>query len=329
MMRPPMKRVAIIFTVAVFLPSVALAWLAARVIADEPTAPIMGLLVLGLIAAISVGGWWVMVDLRRQLRMARQQIDYVSNVSKELKTPLTSIRTFSGLLEEGSVLDPEQYRSYLRFIAAEAARLSRLINNVLDFAQLERGERPFHFARCDLVALLCETLNGYRPHLETARFTLEFTLPGAPLMVHGDHDALAQVLVNLLSNAEKYSGERREIRVELRVRDEPQPHIELRVLDRGIGVPKGAERRIFEKFYRAGDPLNGGVPGSGLGLALARQIARAHGGEVTYEPREGGGSCFALLLPLPPQSGGGERASRADTEHTLARAAAASAEPIA
>jgi signal transduction histidine kinase len=321
-----MKRVAIIFAVAVFLPSLVLAWLATRFLEDRPAAPMLGVLILLLIVTLTLGSWWVLVHLRRQLRLAQQQMDYVRNVSQELKTPLTSIRTFSGLLEEGSVEDPEQYRSYLRYIAAEAARLSRLINNVLDFARLERGEKPLHFARCDLVALLCETLNGYRPHLEAARFTLEFTLPGAPLAVHGDHDALVQVVVNLLSNAEKYSGERREIRVELRVRDEPQPHVELRVLDRGIGVPKGEDEQIFEKFYRAGDPLGRGVQGSGLGLTLARQIARAHGGDVTYHPREGGGSCFALLLPLPPQSAPAGGSIRADTEHTLARESAASAQ---
>jgi len=272
----------------------------------------LGLLILVLIAAIGVGSWLIVADLRRQLRLARQQTDFVSNVSHELKTPLTSIRMFSELLEDGGIEDPEKRRSFLRIISAEAARLTRLINNVLDFSRLERGEKHYRFARCDLVALVCETLNGYRPHLETARFTLEFTMPGAPLIVHGDHDALAQVLVNLLSNAEKYSGERREIRVDLRVKDEPLPHVELRVLDRGIGVPKGCETKIFEKFYRAHDSLSSGVQGSGLGLTLARQIARAHGGEVTYEPREGGGSCFALLLPLPPQSPAPEPMLRAD-----------------
>ena len=286
----------------------------------------LGLLILVLIAAIGVGSWLIVADLRRQLRLARQQTDFVSNVSHELKTPLTSIRMFSELLEEGGIEDPEKQRSFLRIIAAEAARLTRLINNVLDFSRLERGEKHYHFARCDLVALVCETLNGYRPHLETARFTLEFTMPGAPLIVHGDHDALAQVLVNLLSNAEKYSGERREIRVDLRVKDEPLPHVELRVLDRGIGVPRGCETKIFEKFYRAHDSLNSGVQGSGLGLTLARQIARAHGGEVTHEPREGGGSCFALLLPLPPQSPAPEPALRADTVDNPAETIAPPAE---
>ena len=105
------------------------------------------------------------------------------------------------------------------------------------------------------------------------------------------------MLVNLLSNAEKYSGERKEIRVELRAETGSQPWLEVRVLDRGLGVPAGTEERIFEQFYRAHDSLSSGIQGSGLGLTLARQIARAHGGDVTHTAREDGGSCFVLRLP--------------------------------
>lgn len=118
------------------------------------------------------------------------------------------------------------------------------------------------------------------------------------MFVNGDRDALAQVLVNLLSNAEKYSSDRKEIRVELHQCAQPLPFLEVRVLDRGLGVPPGTEERIFEQFYRAHDSLSSGIQGSGLGLTLARQIARAHGGEVSHETRAGGGSCFALRLPV-------------------------------
>ena len=150
---------------------------------------------------------------------------------------------------------------------------------MLDFARLERGEKKYAFARCDLGAVVSETVEAYRPHLEQAGFKLELDAPSAPTFVNGDRDALAQVLVNLLSNAEKYSGERKEIRVELRAETGSQPWLEVRVLDRGLGVPAGTEERIFEQFYRAHDSLSSGIQGSGLGLTLARQIARAHGGE--------------------------------------------------
>ena len=112
-----------------------------------------------------------------------------------------------------------------------------------------------------------------------------------------DRDAVAQIVVNLLSNAEKYSSDRKEILVELSERGEPLPFFELRILDRGLGVPDHCRERIFEQFYRAHDSLSSGIQGSGLGLTLARQIARAHGGEVACEPREGGGTIFTLRLP--------------------------------
>ena len=257
----------------------------------------LGLLIALLVLAIGVGGWLVVMDLRHQLTLTRQKTDFVSNVSHELKTPLTSIRMFSELLADGRVIDREKQRSYLNIITAETARLTRLINNVLDFSRMERGEKKYNFARCDLAGVVRETVESYRPHLEQSGFELECPLPDAPAFVNGDRDALAQIVVNLVSNAEKYSGERKEIRVELRQPTQPLPHLEVRVLDRGPGVPKGSEEKIFEQFYRAHDSLSSGIQGSGLGLTLARQIARAHGGDVVYEPREEGGSCFALRLP--------------------------------
>lgn len=253
-----------------------------------------GLLIVLLVLAIGVGGWLIVADLRRQLTLARQKTDFVSNVSHELKTPLTSIRMFSELLAEGRVQAPERQRHFLHIITAETARLSRLINNVLDFARLERGEKKYQFQPLDLTAVVRETCDTYRPHLEANGFTLRCNIPAEPLAVSGDRDALAQVIVNLLSNAEKYSGERKEIEI---AAEGNGTAVRIKVLDRGTGVPRGCEERVFEQFFRAHDSLSSGIQGSGLGLTLARQIARAHGGDVSYEPRDGGGSCFVLRLP--------------------------------
>jgi signal transduction histidine kinase len=259
----------------------------------------LGLLIAILLVVISLGGWLIVVDLNRQLILARQKTDFVSNVSHELKTPLTSIRMFSELLAENRVTDPDKRQSYLRIITAETSRLTRLINNVLDFSRLERGEKKYQFQPCDLAALVRETLDTYRPHLETNGFQIRSQLPETPLMIQGDRDALAQIVVNLLSNAEKYSDARKEIDVQIAVIHEPLPQVEIRVLDRGSGVPGGCAEKIFEQFYRAHDSLASGIPGSGLGLTIARRIARAHGGDVLYRARDGGGSCFILRLPLP------------------------------
>jgi len=257
----------------------------------------LGLLIAVLLLAIGVGSWLIVADLGRQLRLARQKTDFVSNVSHELKTPLTSIRMFSELLAEGRVTDRAKHRSYLGIISAETARLTRLINNVLDFARIDRGEKKYNRQRCDLAELVRETAETYRPHLEANGFQFTCELPESPLFVHGDRDALAQVIVNLLSNAEKYSDSRKEVVLQVKSLAHPSPFAEVKVLDRGLGVPVRCGEKIFEQFYRAHDSLSNGIQGSGLGLTLARQIARAHGGDVVYETRDGGGSCFSLRLP--------------------------------
>ena len=279
----------------------------------------LGLFIAVLLLAIGVGSWLIVRSLNAELKLARQKTDFVSNVSHELKTPLTSIRMFSELLAEQRVTDTAKQRSYLNIITAEAGRLTRLINNVLDFSRMERGEKKYNFQPCDLATVVRGIEQTFRPHLEDGGFKFICELPDMPVPVRGDADALSQVIVNLLSNAEKYSPGSagilpassplptrrhdasvpdKEITLQLAQKQSPLPHAEIKVLDRGAGIPRGSEEKIFEKFYRAHDSLSSGVQGSGLGLTIARQIARAHGGDVVYEPRDGGGSCFVLRLPL-------------------------------
>ena len=205
---------------------------------------------------------------------------------------------FRSLLSEYHLTKPGKRQSYLNIITAETARLTRLINNVLDFSRMERGEKKYHFQPCRLTDIVRETVETYRPHLESNGFKVETRLPNAEIGINGDPDAIAQIVVNLLSNAEKYSDGGKEITVEIQTLDEPLPHATVRVMDRGTGVPRGFEEKIFEQFFRAHDSLGGGIQGSGLGLTLARHIARAHGGNVVYQARPGGGSCFMLSMPL-------------------------------
>ncbi|HEX3624041.1 MAG TPA: HAMP domain-containing sensor histidine kinase [Verrucomicrobiae bacterium] len=262
----------------------------------------LGLLIAILVLAIAVGSWLIVSNLNSELRLARQKTDFVSNVSHELKTPLTSIRMFSELLAENRVADSVKQNSYLQIITAEATRLTRLINNVLDFSRMERGEKKYNLQPCNLTEIVRGAVETFRPHVEASGFKFDCELPETKIAIRGDPDALSQIIVNLLSNAEKYSNGGREIGIQVAQKECPLPHAEIKVLDRGSGVPPGSEEKIFEKFYRAHDSLSSGIQGSGLGLTIARQIARAHGGEVTYEPRTGGGSVFVLRLPI---SGGG------------------------
>jgi signal transduction histidine kinase len=253
--------------------------------------------VLMLVGAILLGGWLMAADVRRQMQLAQQKTDFVGNVSHELKTPLTSIRMFADMLAEGRVTEPERQSKYLHIISAESARLTRLINNVLDFARLERGTRSGDHGPCDLVEVVHEVIDTCRPHLETvgAALTLEIGAPSLPLT--GDHDALAQIILNLVSNAEKYGGGE----ILVRVRREENSAVSLGcvdVLDRGPGVPARQREAIFNPFRRLHDSLASGISGSGLGLTLARRMAQAHGGSVTCSARAGGGSCFTLTVPL-------------------------------
>jgi signal transduction histidine kinase len=259
----------------------------------------LGLIVIVLVAAILMGGWLMAETARRQMRLAQQKTDFVSNVSHELKTPLTSIRMFADMLAEQRVTDPSRQANYLRIISAESARLTRLINNVLDFARMERGAPSGERRPCDLVEIVREVVDTCRPHLESLSITLALEIDANALPVIADRDALAQIVLNLLSNAEKYGGH--EILVRARCQDGSAC---VDVLDRGPGIPAKKLEDIFEPFHRLDDSLTSGVSGSGLGLTLARRMAKAHGGNVTYSSRSGGGSCFTLAVPL----GGGRTA---------------------
>ncbi len=252
------------------------------------------LLIAAALAAIAVGGWAVFADARRQLALAQKKTDFVSNVSHELKTPLTSIRMFAEMMQAGNVTEEKRPR-YLRIIVAESERLTRLINNVLDFARLERKQKRYDFHPVDLHDVLARTWEGHELHLREQGFTTRWQAAPAPYPVRGDEDALAQIIVNLLSNAEKYSPERKEIELHSYLTEDS---VNVSVLDRGSGVPAGEETKIFEAFYRAHDSLASGIQGSGLGLTLAQRIAREHGGEITFQAREGGGSNVTLRLPL-------------------------------
>ncbi len=256
-------------------------------------------LIAGMLGAIACGGWLVVQDARRQLAWAQQKTDFVSNVSHELKTPLTSIRMFAELMQNGRAETAEKAPQYLRIIMVEAERLTRLINNVLDFAKLERRQKSFEKKPLDLHAVIARTWESHELHLRESGFATRWKAAAPPYPVVGDGDALAQILVNLFSNAEKYAGAQKDVELHSYIDGD---HVCVSVLDRGSGVPAGDERKIFEAFYRAHDSLSSGIQGSGLGLTLAQRLAQEHGGEIVYSCREGGGSNFTLRLPLARSS---------------------------
>jgi signal transduction histidine kinase len=250
----------------------------------------------GLLLLVIAGGLGATYRLvRRETEMAELKADFVANVSHDLKTPLALIRMFGETLEMGRVADEAARQEYYRVITRESERLSRLLENVLDFSRIERGRRTYNLTPAAVAPIIHETLETFAYILAQQDFRVEVRvapdLPEVPL----DVDAVGQALANLVDNAIKYSGDHRVLRVEAAPRD---GHLVVAVADEGMGIPAEEQERIFEKFYRIGRSETQGRRGSGVGLALVRHIVEAHGGHVTVESQPGRGSRFTLWFPL-------------------------------
>ena len=252
------------------------------------------LLVIGSLLFSLLGGTFLLFRaLRMEMRTAAQKTTFVAKVSHELKTPLTSLRLFGEMLQEGRVSGEEKRRRYLGLMVSEIERLTRLIENILDFSRRERGLKGYSFRETNLYALAEDVLESQRPRLEEQGFSL--SLEGEKtLSVLADPEGVAQILLNLLTNAEKYSDTHKEVVVRL---GEDERRVWIEVMDRGVGIAPRNRERIFQEFYRVDDSLTSRAQGAGLGLSISRNIARDHGGDLVVLPREGGGSIFRLLLP--------------------------------
>ncbi|HVG25228.1 MAG TPA: HAMP domain-containing sensor histidine kinase [Thermoanaerobaculia bacterium] len=235
-------------------------------------------------------------SVARQMRLSQMKSDFVSNVSHELRTPLSSIRVFGEYMRLGRVTKEEKIRQYGEYIETESRRLTALINNILDFSKIESAEKQYRFCATDVVALVEQTVEAFEVPLRDAGVSIAFASEGArPPLLLVDKDALGQVLVNLLDNAVKYSGDDRKIDVTVTgARDE----VRMRVRDRGIGIPASERKKIFEKFYRVGSGLVHDVKGSGLGLSIVQHVVHAHGGRVEVESEVGSGTAFTIVLPV-------------------------------
>jgi signal transduction histidine kinase len=232
--------------------------------------------------------------VQRESEIARLKSDFVANVSHDLKTPLSLIRMFAETLEMGRVPDESRRREYYAVLTRESERLSRLIDNVLDFSRIESGRQRYDITPGPVEPVIHEVLDSFRHPLHQQGFRLDVSiapdLPDVPL----DGEAVKQALANLLDNAMKYSADRRHIVVAARPE---RDGVAVEVADEGIGIPVPERERIFEKFYRIGRSETQGRRGSGVGLALVKHIVEAHHGRVTVDGPPGGGSRFTLHFP--------------------------------
>ena len=256
-----------------------------------------------LLAALSllmVGGVFLTYrNVSREMNLARLKSDFVANVSHELRTPLALIRLYAETLELGRLTAKEKYQDYYRIIREESERLTALINNILDFSRIEAGRKEYEFKETNLPDLVHSTLDSYRFQIEQNGFAFEENISRDIPPVNVDREAIARSLLNLVNNALKYSKDQKFIGVSLY---RSNGCVKLEVRDHGIGIPPGELEKIFEKFYRCGDPLVHNIKGSGLGLSLVRHIVRAHGGDVQVESAPEQGSKFTIALPLDPSS---------------------------
>lgn len=247
------------------------------------------LILLGSLALVLSGlAVYLYREQTRELRQAAQRVEFVSQVSHELKTPLTNIRMYAEMLEEQLDDDPQQ-QNYLRVIVNESQRLSRLIGNVLNFSRTP----TLHLRDVDVDTLVQRTIDHFLPGFSARNIVVKSDLQ-AWSTIQTDHDMLEQIINNLLSNVEKYAADGKAVDISTSIDDN---RLVIRVRDYGPGIPANERKRIFQPFYRIDDRLTEGVSGTGIGLTIARQQAQRLGGELTVEAAKPG-ACFVLDLPI-------------------------------
>lgn len=248
------------------------------------------LLLVGALGALGI--YLLARDTRRESRVVGMRQNFIAAVSHELKTPLTSIRMFAETMRDRA-LAPAARAEYLDTVINETDRLSRLVDNVLEFTRVERGERTYRLAENDLLGVVRRALDALENPLTQQGFRVTLRFPDVAPVLKIDADAVEQVMLNLLTNAMKYSGGSREIEISV----EPLPtEVRIVVRDRGIGIAPAEHERIFDGFYRS-PRLSPEIAGTGLGLTLVQHVVAAHGGRVSVDSVEGQGSSFNVFLP--------------------------------
>ncbi len=255
---------------------------------------IISVVLLGIFIAAIISGGILLTRLTLQnMKDARQKTSFVSSVSHELKTPLTSIRMYAELLLSKRIKDKNKTQTYLSVIVNESGRLTRLINNVLDFGKLEQGKKKYRFTTFEMDELLEQMIHAHSIRIENQGIKIIQEVEKGDYKVKTDPDAIEQVILNLIDNALKYAGKGKFIKFVL---EKDDSFIILKICDDGPGIPKAQREAVFEKFYRVDNSLTSQQPGSGLGLSIARQILKDLKGDLFFEPMPKNGSCFTIRI---------------------------------
>ncbi|MBY0494097.1 MAG: HAMP domain-containing histidine kinase [Cyanobacteria bacterium] len=267
-------------------------------IVSASTRPQLALMIV-MIVAMGLGVFLVAGAAAREVRLAELKSNFVASVSHDLKTPLALIQLFAETLELGRVRTPERAQEYYRIINGESKKLTRLIENILDFSRMEAGLRPYRMEPADLSESVSKVLTRMETQFSQGNFTITPKIePDLPRIL-ADEGAAEQAIENLLANAMKYSGDAKQIEIEAK---RLNGHIVVSVTDHGIGISRREQGRIFRKFYRVQQELGGGPQGTGLGLAIVDHTMRGHGGFVRVESEPERGSTFSLHFPIPSEN---------------------------
>ncbi len=248
-----------------------------------------------LFSLIFVGCAFIYRTIRSEAEVNQKKGDFISAVTHELKTPLTSIRLYSEMLLDDMVADEQKKKVYYRYMLKESERLTRLINNVLDFSRLESNKKEFKMEAGDLKELILELCEKYENNLKVSGFLFTYDIKDVRETVF-DKDTITQVFINLMDNAVKYStdSDEKDIRVRLY---EQADRVVFEISDKGIGIPRNEQKLIFNKFYRVENELTRRSKGSGIGLSIVKEYIKAHKGTIEVASKEREGSTFKVALP--------------------------------
>jgi len=250
---------------------------------------------LVILIILAFGLFFTLQTINNELRLSRMKSNFMSTVSHEFKSPLTSIRQTAEMLVRGRVPSKEKQQKYYDTILQQSERLSHLIDNILDFSKIEEGQKVFRFENTDIIPLVSDIVGSFQEHTADEGFQISLEISEPIPHVSFDREAMEQVIHNLMDNACKYSGNSRTIELRLFLKGNK---VIFSVRDYGIGIRKEEHDKIFSRFYRAGEELTQTVKGSGIGLTIVKQIVDAHHGDISVESNPDKGSIFTVMLPV-------------------------------
>ena len=251
-------------------------------------------LILILDAVLILGVWLVFANVRREVQLAQNKSDFVSNVSHEIRTPLALIAMFAETLELGRVKSENKKQEYYSIIHKEANRLAGIVNRILNFSRMEANKKILKIEPVDLNETIEEVLGTYEFHLKNKGFTFDLTV-NLESQVCADQQALVEVIVNLMDNAIKYSNSKKHIEIST---GRQNNYGFVTVKDHGVGISKHDQKHVFDKFYRVSSGDLAKSKGTGLGLSLVKEIMENHQGKIELKSEPGKGSAFSLYFPI-------------------------------